>query len=259
MKKLVLVFAALSFVVLTATAQEASSSDGNAMQSTFKGQGLLASHTIPGGSLVETRSSIALPSFNTLSASYLSPFAREPKPRIEDAEDMGAFPKGALAFSLGIGLGDLFWGAGYGSALGVSPVFDVDYALTDKLGIGNIGIGGTVAYTSTTFNNTYLGTAHYDFSAILVGLRGSYHFMFITGDLGNKLDPYAGILLGYIITNNPNGLFDNNYSLVGKASAFQPGIFAGAHYYFVKNFGAYAELGYNGFSIFTIGITVKTK
>jgi hypothetical protein len=259
MKKLVLVFAALSFVVLTAAAQDASSSDGNGLLRTLKGQMLLASLPFPGGSLVETRPSVTLPSFNTLSAGYLSPFALEAKPRIENAEDVGAFPKGALAFNLGIGLGDLFWGGGYGSALGVSPVFDVDYALTDKLGIGNIAIGGTVAYTSTSFNNTYLGTAHYKFSAILVGLRGSYHFMFLSGDLANKLDPYAGILLGYIITNNPNGLFDNNYSLVGKASAFQPGIFAGAHYYFVRHFGAFAELGYNGFSIFTIGITVKTK
>jgi hypothetical protein len=156
----------------------------------------------------------------------------------------GAFPKGSFAISPGIGVGNLYWGAGYGSG-SINPTLNIDVAITDKLGIGNIAVGGTVSYSSTKVYG-------YSFTGVLVGLRGTYHF-FIPVD---KLDPYAGILLGYIITNNPN-TFDNNYGLTGKASAFQPGFFVGGHYFFVDHFGVFAELGYNGFSIFTVGITIK--
>jgi len=182
------------------------------------------------------------------------------KPKANSGDDNPVFPMGCILANLGIGVGDLFWGGGYGTVLGVSPTLDVDVAITEKLGIGNIGVGGTIAYTSTTW--TYSDGSYSDvkkFSAILAGLRASYHFMFNTGSLNDKLDPYAGILLGFIIADNPGGLGNNSSYLVPKANVFQPGVFAGAHYYFVPHFGVFAELGYNGFSIFTFGITLKTK
>jgi len=255
MKKLVFVFTALSLVAFTAMAQDAAIASGNGLLSTSKRQVLQAAQPMPTNSLGATGFSIDLPSFNTLSAGYLSPFDWKPNPRIESAEDEATFPKGSLAFGLGIGLGDLYWG-GYGSALGVSPVFDVDYALTDKIGIGNISVGGTVSYSSSQ-----LSTMGYtvNYSAILIGLRGEYHFILDVDALKGKLDPYGGVMLGFIVTNNPNTNGYDAYFPGDKGSAFQPGIFAGAHYYFVRHFGAFAELGYNGFSIFTIGITVKTK
>jgi hypothetical protein len=184
------------------------------------------------------------------------------KPKASDDDDNPVFPRGTIVVNLGVGLGDLLWGAGYGSVLGVSPTLDVDVAITEKIGIGNIGVGGTIAYSSTSYNsNSYLGYggSDYNFSAILVGLRGSYHFMLNSDKLKDKLDPYAGVMLGYLIISNPSGLYDNSYGLATKANAFQPGVFAGAHYYFVQHFGVFAELGYNGISIFTIGITFKTK
>jgi hypothetical protein len=182
------------------------------------------------------------------------------KPKASSDDDNPVFPAGCLLANLGIGVGDLYWGGAYGSVLGVTPTLDVDIAITKKLGIGNIGIGGTVAYTSTSYNydNGY-GNTSYKYNAILIGLRGTYHFMLNTDKLKEKLDPYAGVLLGYIITNNPSFQVGTGYYGGTKASAFQPGIFAGAHYYFVQHFGVFAELGYNGFSIFTFGITLKTK
>ena len=156
----------------------------------------------------------------------------------------GAFPKGSFAISPGIGVGNLYWGAGYGPG-SINPTLNLDVAITDKLGIGNIAVGGTVSYSSTKIYG-------YNFTGILIGLRGTYHFIIPI----DKLDPYAGVLLGYIITNNPN-TFDNNYGLNGKASAFRPGFYVGGHYFFVPHFGPFVELGYNGFSIFVVGITIK--
>jgi hypothetical protein len=152
----------------------------------------------------------------------------------------GAFPKGSLAINLGVGLGNIYWGTGYGTNLPVSPTLSVDYALTKRIGIGNIGIGGLVSYSSTKYSSD-IGS--YSFSGILIGVRGTYHF-----------------ILRYIITSShyPNGVITGyGYGPGGKAGAVQPGIFAGAHYFFVPHFGVFAELGYNGFSIFTLGITLK--
>jgi hypothetical protein len=179
------------------------------------------------------------------------------KPKALGDDENSVFPRGCALANLGIGVGNLYWGSGYGNALAIAPTLDIDVAITNKLGIGNIGIGGTVSYSSSTYNDGY---NNYKFTGILVGLRASYHFMFNIDALKDKLDPYAGVLLGYIITNNPSYANDSYYNEYGtKSNAFQPGIFAGAHYYFVTHFGVFAELGYNGFSIFTLGITIKTK
>jgi hypothetical protein len=169
----------------------------------------------------------------------------------KDAE--GAFPKGSLAFNLGIGLGDVYYGDGYGTSLPVSPTFSVDYAITNKIGIGNIAVGGFVSYTSSKYNDGY--GDNYDYSAVLVGLRGTYHFILPI----DKLDPYAGVSIGYVIASNGNtDIYANNVTGPdGKASAVEPGLFVGAHYLFVPHFGVFAELGYNGFSILTLGISLK--
>ncbi|HEV3249714.1 MAG TPA: hypothetical protein VGZ71_02100 [Puia sp.] len=161
----------------------------------------------------------------------------------------GAFPKGSFAISPGIGVGNLYYGSGYGSG-SINPTLNIDVAITDKIGIGNIAVGGTVSYSSTKYSGSGYS---YSYSSILIGLRGTYHF-FIPVD---KLDPYAGILLGYIITNNPNVNTDLYYGPAGKASGFRPGFYVGGHYFFVDHFGGFVELGYDGFSVFVVGITIK--
>lgn len=165
--------------------------------------------------------------------------------------DEGAFPKGSLAINLGVGIGNDYYGTGYGTNFPISPAVSVDYAITDKIGIGNIAVGGFASYTSSKYNDGY--GDDYNYSAVIVGVRGTYHFILPVP----KLDPYAGVSLGYIISSNN---YDNSNTITGpdgKASAVQPGIFAGAHYLFVPHFGVFAELGYTGFSILTLGIAVK--
>ncbi len=190
-----------------------------------------------------------LESTNTQSFTFMPP-GRALSPKPERMPSEGAFPKGSFAISLGIGLGNLYYGTGYGTSFAVNPTLNIDYAITDKLGIGNIAVGGTVSYSSTKISGYNYS---YNYSSILVGLRGTYHFIIPV----DKLDPYAGILLGYVISNNPNINSDLYPGPLGKSSGFRPGFFVGGHYFFVPHFGGFVELGYNGFSIFVIGITIK--
>jgi hypothetical protein len=185
-----------------------------------------------------------LESTNTQSFPFMPP-GRALSPKPERMPSEGAFPKGSFAISPGIGVGNLYYGSGYGPG-SINPTLNIDYAITDKLGIGNIAVGGTLSYTSTK-------NYGYTFSGFLIGLRGTYHFIIPV----DKLDPYAGILLGYVISNNPNNLYDNNYGIGPKSSGFRPGFYVGGHYFFVPHFGPFVELGYNGFSIFVVGITIK--
>jgi hypothetical protein len=164
----------------------------------------------------------------------------------------GAFSKGTSVIAAGIGLGDLYWGTGYTSNFPVNPTLIYDYALTNKLGIGNIGIGLMVSYASSKYNDGYGDT--YNYSGVLAGVRGTYHFILTKID---KLDPYAGVMFGYIFTSSSNNGGYDLYGTPGKTGGFQPGIFAGAHYYFSPVFGVTGELGYNGFSILFIGIALR--
>jgi hypothetical protein len=165
----------------------------------------------------------------------------------------GAFSKGAPVITPSAGFGNLYWGTGYLSNIPVNPTITYDYALTNKLGIGNIGLGLLLGYGSTQYFNFSRNT--YSYSGILVGARGSYHIKLRT----NKLDPYAGVMLGYIFTsgskNNGNG--DQASALPtasGKPGGMVPGAFAGIHYYLTQVFGLTGELGYNGFSVVNLGI-----
>jgi len=165
----------------------------------------------------------------------------------------GAFPKGTFAINVGIGVGDVYWGTAYGSASGVAPTLILEYAITDKLGIGNIAGGLIISYGSTKYNDGY---NTYKYSGTLVGLRGEYHFILSSDKVGTKLDPYGGVMLGYVITNNP-AVNDAYNPLTGKESGFQPGIYAGAHYFFATHVGAYAEFGYEALFVFNFGLSFK--
>jgi Outer membrane protein beta-barrel domain len=165
----------------------------------------------------------------------------------------GAFPKGTFAINLGVGFGNVYWGTEYGTSSGVSPTLILEYAITDKLGIGNIAVGLIVSYASTKYSDMYNS---YTYSGLLIGARGEYHFILNNDKIGTKLDPYAGIMLGYIINNNPD-VSDTYDVLTGKSSGFQPGVFAGAHYFFGPHFGVYAEFGYEALFVFNIGISFK--
>jgi len=166
-------------------------------------------------------------------------------------ESSGAFSKGTSVINLGVGFGDLYWGGGYSSNFPVNPTLSFDHAITDKLGIGNIGVGGIVSYASSKYSD---GVNTYKSSGILVGIRGTYHFILRS----DKIDPYAGVMIGYVFTNNTLPAYSYSpYGFSAKSSGVVPGFFAGIHYYFQPAFGVYGEVGYDGFSIVNLGVAFR--
>lgn len=145
------------------------------------------------------------------------------------------YEQGSLVANVGIGLG---------GGLGLPISASVDYGFKEK-----ISLGGFVGFSTT---NEDLGFFKVNYTYILVGARAGYHF-----DLGvDKLDPYAGVLLGYNAASvgfepDPGPPFNN---ITAGGVIF--GGFAGARYYITDNIGAFAELGY-GLGTATIGVAYK--
>ncbi len=162
------------------------------------------------------------------------------------------FEKGTKLASLGIGLGNPY-GLGF-----ISPSIQgiLDIGVSPKLGIGYIGIGGILAFStgSIDYGGGYYNKYSVRYTNFSIGARATYHF-----DLDiEKLDLYGGVVAGYNI-----GSSSDNYSggfgyTPDYKSYSRPiiGAFAGARYYFTSKFAVYGELG-NEISFVSAGITLK--
>lgn len=127
------------------------------------------------------------------------------------------FQKGTTVLNLGVGVG---------SHIPVEASFE--HGIVDgliKRENGSIGIGGYVGW----YNRNSFG----------LGVRGAFHYQFV-----DKLDTYAGLMLGYDIHGGTS------------ASSLFPSAFAGARYYFVPSLAVYSELGY-GISYLSVGLALK--
>ena len=154
--------------------------------------------------------------------SSVSMFACEPSDLTEYPDCMDA---GDFIINIGAGLPFDWYG------LVVPPVrVSVDY----NLAIGDMGLpffaGGILGYSYRSIH--YFST----------GGRFGYHFNWGV----DKLDTYAVTTVGWIV-------------YVGGSSIGIPfvGINVGARYFINKNFGFWAEAGFNTFSIFDIGLAFK--
>ena len=153
-----------------------------------------------------------------------------------------AFDKGDNTIGVFLGLGvdyDYYGSVSRIPAIGVT----YDHGIVSNVGPGTIGIGGVLAYKAAQYkyNNGYKAT----WTDFIVGVRGTYHLT-ILKDKNNKFDPYAGVTVGFRVSNYT----DTYYDYMGRsysASSVNPvvGAFIGAKYNFVPNFGAFAELGYD--------------
>ncbi len=171
------------------------------------------------------------------------------------------FQKGTKMLSAGIGLGDRYLIlSGYNMV--VPPLqLNFDYGITEKLGIGYIGVGGLLSYSVNRYNfsnSNFNYYYKYTYTNFTIATRATYHF-----DLGiEKVDLYAGAILGFNIasrseTYTGKGTPASNFYLDPPGNGgLVAGPFAGARYMFNENFGAYSELGYT-VSIFTLGATYK--
>jgi len=147
-----------------------------------------------------------------------------------------------MDLNLGVGLVPTFGTGDVGLPLSVS----IDYGINDK-----ISLGGYLGYAGSSDNVPFLGKISYTY--LIVGARGAYHF-----ELTEKLDTYAGLLLGYNIAS-----VSLENSITGApepdaAGGFTYNLFAGGRYHFTDKIGVFGEIGY-GISVLNLGLTVKLK
>ena len=157
-----------------------------------------------------------------------------------DAQKGGARP----AFAQGDNTIGIFAGAGidygYYNGVNAAPAVGVlyDHGIVGNVGPGTIGLGGVVA----------VKTAHYAYtnedarwSNVFVAVRATYHLT-ILKDKNNKFDPYGGVMAGIRAYRFTDDRFRNrNEDYIRPVS----GLFIGAKYNFVPNFGVFAEVGYD--------------
>lgn len=171
-----------------------------------------------------------------------------------------AFQNRGNYITVGYGLDP--WGhPGLGHAYGtykkatIGPlVLTYERGITEKLGIGRIGVGGSFAQSWYTQRYFYGNVEDiYRSSRFNVMAKAAYHF-----DFGiEKMDVYAGIAAGASIYVDKDVVFDNdNQVYVDTRDTYvRPAHyeFIGIRYYFKPAFGVYAEVGY-GLAAFNGGM-----
>lgn len=119
----------------------------------------------------------------------------------------------------------------------------------------NITIGGYIGYSTAEFvqSSVFLNYS-IDYSYVLIGARGTYHF-----EISNeKIDPYIGLHLGYnVVSTSINGCDDPIFcdALDVSASSIGYAGLLGAKYQMSENLKLFGEVGY-GVSILSFGITL---
>lgn len=151
------------------------------------------------------------------------------------AQKNGAFSKNDKLVSVGIGLNSYYSG---GIPLGAS----FEKGITD-----NISVGANLDYLSNKYNST-------KFTALYIGVRGSYHFNELLKINNEKLDLYGGPTLGYRNFSWSDDELDLGSSY---GSGIYLGAFIGGKYYFNNKIGVFAELGSIGSTNARIGVALK--
>ena len=157
----------------------------------------------------------------------------------------GMFQKGTQLFKLGIGVN------GNGTPIDVSYEKGVK---EDLFGVNGLvlGLGGNVGYYGYKENFSNLaGSYSWKYTDMIIAAKGLAHYKLI-----EKLDTYAGLMLGYNIASvkydGPNAGSIPSPSVGGVVF----GGIAGARYEFSQSLGAYVEAGF-GISNLSLGIAYK--
>lgn len=149
--------------------------------------------------------------------------------------------KGTTYINVGIGVGTFgFTGTG-----GVPLVASVEHGVTDKISAGIYG-GMIKRKFGTDVKYSYL----------VFGAKGAYHFNEELNITDSKIDVYGGAALYYRSYKIKYKDADPQYNAKSTGGDIGVGFFAGGRYFFAKNAGAFAEVGY-GISPLQLGITFK--
>jgi len=150
-------------------------------------------------------------------------------------------------YQVGKNTGGAFIGVGGGGLSGTGGVpIGIEY---NFLNFGkNIQVGAMAAYSSTSEDFT---VGKWKYSNIVIAAQANYHFL-----PGNKLDPFAGVALGYDIASSSVEYKPGFSSWSGSASSggFVWSAQVGCNYWFTPKFAAQIRLGY--FPYVAAGITL---
>ncbi|MGE5401358.1 MAG: outer membrane beta-barrel protein [Ignavibacteriales bacterium] len=150
-------------------------------------------------------------------------------------------------YQVGKNTGGAFIGVGGGglSGTGGLPIgIEYNFFNYEK----NIQIGAFAAYSSTS-EDFIVGKWKY--SNIIIAAQANYHFL-----PGDKLDPFAGLTLGYDIASSSAEYISGYNSWSGSASSggFIWSAQAGLNYWFTPKYAAQIRVGY--FPYISAGITL---
>jgi len=178
------------------------------------------------------------------------------------------FGKGDNSIGLGVGLDGHYSYNGTGSNYNQSVSFTLSYenCTIDPVGKnGAIGFGAYLTYftSNLSWTDTYHYSDKYVFEFLTARAAYHYHVRFSA-----KIDPYAGLSLGYVITQHN---FETNDPATGQSSvAYQAthfntpsplayGGFLGVRYFVADQFGLFGELVIynNGYNYIGLGLTWK--
>lgn len=158
------------------------------------------------------------------------------------------FAKGDKVLNLGVGFG----GSLTSGSTVIPPISaSLEFCIVDNLfdAKSSIGIGGYAGYTTSKWK--YSSDWGWNYTNIVLGARGAFHYQFV-----DKLDTYAGVMLGYDIVNTKEYGTHAGSIGSGSASGFIWSGFIGARYYFLPTIGVFAELGY-GIAYGNVGVAFK--
>lgn len=160
------------------------------------------------------------------------------------------FSKGDQNLNIGVGIGDVLGGSGYSTK--IPPVsVSYEYGIKDELfdEKSSLGIGAYLGYAANKY--AYTGNYGWDYTYFILGARGALHYQLV-----DKLDTYAGLMLGYNSTgSSAYGDWGNN-KFPASNSALLWSIYIGGRYYFTESIGGFAELGY-GIAYLQLGVSFK--
>ena len=202
---------------------------------------------------------------------YLKPTSKSSSLKKNDGGEK-CFDEGSHIVNLGFGFGRTYHSvykvAGYKA--GSTPAISLSYeqAWPKKLGPGFLGVGAYLGhqysfyrydYTRWDNNNNGWNTyySHHKWNYFMLAARAAYHWDVLNS---KNAEVYGGIIAGLrfqihdYATNDPDKKdpYSYNESFIYPAWS----VFAGARWYFSKNVGLFAEVGY-GISYLTGGFSFK--
>jgi len=163
------------------------------------------------------------------------------------------FAVGDKVVNLGIGFGSVLY-SGLGYKTSVPPV-SISFEKGIKDGIlekGVLGIGGYLGYSANKWEYTGFGGSYgWKYSNLILGARGVLHYPLV-----DKIDTYAGVLLGYNIATSKEIGTTTGYVDPYTGGGLVLSGYVGGRYYFTDKFAGMAELGY-GITWLNIGLAIK--